>query len=111
MMSGSSKSRSHDRCDGDQWVAPHRRAPAADATGPVEEAIQAGCGTLFALRASLASVEALPGEHGHAETALRSAIDLIVLVISDLRDSISVGSRSPLSLGFVSTPRSAHRPK
>jgi hypothetical protein len=81
-----------------------RRERAAESTAPVEQAIQTGCGTLLALQASLASVEDVPGEHSRAEASLRAAIELVTAAISDLRESISSGERSPLSLGFVAAP-------
>ena len=110
MMSGPSNSRSHGDCNGEQRVTDRRREQDTSAIAPVEDAIQASCGTLLALRASLASVEELAGEHGHAEASLKAAIELVWVAISDLRESIPSGERNPLSLGFVSKRRTSDTP-
>jgi hypothetical protein len=65
----------------------------------IEDAIDAGCGSLIALQASLASVDEMPGEHHREQALIRSAIDLIRALISDLQ---SLRSGSPMALGFVS---------
>ena len=111
MMSGSSNSRSRAHSNGEQRVTDRLREHDTEATASVEDAIQASCGTLLALRASLASVEELAGEHGHAEASLKAAIELVWVAISDLRESIPSGERNPLSLGFVAKRRSSDTPK
>lgn len=64
----------------------------------IDAAISAGCTSLIALEASLAKVEGLTGEHAHAESSIRAAIELIRSTISELQ---RLRDRSPLSLGFV----------
>jgi len=83
----------------------------AEPVAPIEEAIQTTCGTLLALQASLARVEDVPGEHLQAEAALKAAVDLVRRAISDLRESIAIGERSPLALGFVSALHALDSPR
>jgi len=71
----------------------------------IEQAIQTGCGTLLALEASLASVEQAPGDHQHAEAAIRAAIELLRYAIADLRDLVAVQEPSQMAIGFVTRRR------
>jgi hypothetical protein len=89
-------------------IGDHHEQAATPPASPVEEAIQAACGSLLALRASLASASRVPGEHGKAEPALAAAIDLVHEAIATLRQSTPRAAGSPWSLGFVARGGTVH---
>ncbi len=76
----------------------------ADRDRAIDAAIDAGCGSLVALEASLATlagladVEQISSEHAHAESSIRTAMELMRSTITELQ---RMRARSPLSLGFV----------
>jgi hypothetical protein len=93
------------QASGGPGVAKPARDPVADEDPAIEQAIQTGCGTLLALEASLASVEEVPGEHEHAEAAIRAAIELLRYAIADLRELVPVQAPSQMAMGFVTRRR------
>jgi hypothetical protein len=106
-MGEPASSKAEDQPDHDGRGRRGRRAQGAETTAPVEEAIQTGCSALVALQASLASAEEVPGRAPPAEAALKAAIELVRIALSDLRESTASGERSPLSLGFVFARRAS----
>ena len=106
-MGEPASSEAEDQPHRDGRVRRRRGAPNGEGTAPVDEALQTGCGALVALQASLASAEEVPGRARRAEAALRAAIELVGIALSDLRESTASGERSPLSLGFVFARRAS----
>jgi hypothetical protein len=86
-----------------------RDQPAKTPVSPMEEAIQAACGSLLALQTGLASISRVPGEHAQSEAALTAAIELVREAIATLRQSTPRAARSPWSHGFVTTRGAAQK--
>jgi hypothetical protein len=79
-----------------------------DLADEIEDAIQAGCGTLKALEASLASVERVT-DHERAERALREALELVRVAISDLETKLPGRGDSVFGHGFITRAGASQR--